>query len=173
MKRKDYTRAAILDSLLALLKKNPDEKITVTKLCAMADINRATFYQHYSSIDDLYEKVLTDVYSDIILDSNAILESSGSTADAIRRIVTVSLQRYADDPAFYPLLTHLNRDKLHRFIYSRYVPKELDTPYLRIQMDFIMSGGEGVFSQWLAKGCVTPVEEIADAISSMIFKCFN
>ena len=171
-KRREYTEHLIQDCLYQLLTTLPSEKITVTKLCEAADINRATFYQHYASIDDLYEKTVANFYMGIVAEAKALLEQSGSTYDTIRQIVTISLNRYASVPAYYPLLTHLNRDQLHRFIYSQYIPREQDTPRFRMQMDFIMSGGDGVCSQWMAKGCTTPINEIADMIASLIFKCF-
>lgn len=172
-KRGEYTQRLIQDTLYRMLVHNPNEKVTITKLCEAADINRATFYQHYSCIEDLYEKIATDFYMSIMEESQRILRESGPSAESIRKIVTINLQRYASVPAYYPLLTRTNQDKMHRFIYSQYVSKEMDTPYFRMLMDFVMSGGDGVCSKWIAKGCVTPLEEIADAISTFIFKCFS
>lgn len=172
MKRREYTERIIQDSLYQLLEKNPSQKITVTKLCEVADINRATFYQYYSSIEELFEKTMASFYKDIASESRAILEEHGSTYDAVRRIVVLSLTKYATVPAYYPLLNHMDRDKIHRYIYSQYVSQEDDTPYFRALMDFVMSGGEGVCSQWIAKGFVTPITEMADMIASFICKCF-
>lgn len=43
-----YTRRVIQEALLTLLEQKPLNKITVTELCALAQINRATFYAHYA-----------------------------------------------------------------------------------------------------------------------------
>ena len=51
-----YTRMVIEDCFLALLQEKPVSKVTVTELCQMAQINRATFYKHYLDIPDLLEK---------------------------------------------------------------------------------------------------------------------
>jgi len=47
-RRKRYTKKALQDSLVELLKTKPISKVTVTELCAAADINRSTYYTHYS-----------------------------------------------------------------------------------------------------------------------------
>ena len=48
-----YTKKAIRDSFIALQQKKPIEKISVTEICKLADINRGTFYSHYSDPYDL------------------------------------------------------------------------------------------------------------------------
>lgn len=173
MTRWEYTERSIRKALDQMLKDGLQDKVTVTKLCQIADINRATFYQHHSSIEELYEKVVEDFYLEIVFDAKLILAEQGSSAEAVRQIVLLSLKKYATVPEYYPILTRMNQDKMHRYIYSQYVPKAQDTPYFRMQMDFAISGGDGVCSQWMAKGCVTPVDEIADAVASLIFKCFS
>jgi AcrR family transcriptional regulator len=49
-----YTKNAIKDAFLQLLKEKPSDKISVQELTNRAQINRVTFYQHYNSINDLY-----------------------------------------------------------------------------------------------------------------------
>lgn len=51
-RRVRYTKQAIRDGFLSLIAQKPIEKITVTEICRAADINRGTFYAHYS---DPYE----------------------------------------------------------------------------------------------------------------------
>ncbi len=51
-RRVKYTKKAIRDGFLSLLAVKPIEKISVTEICREADINRGTFYAHYS---DPYE----------------------------------------------------------------------------------------------------------------------
>ena len=47
-RRVRYTKQAIRDGFLRLLAEKPIEKISVTEICREADINRGTFYAHYS-----------------------------------------------------------------------------------------------------------------------------
>ena len=56
-RKTQYTKSVIRESFLSLLQEKPVEKITVTQLCAKADINRSTFYAHYLDVYDLKEKL--------------------------------------------------------------------------------------------------------------------
>lgn len=56
-RRVKYTKKAIKDSFLNLFESKPLEKISVTEICTNADINRGTFYSHYSDPYDLKEKL--------------------------------------------------------------------------------------------------------------------
>lgn len=60
-----YIRMIIEKSFLELLKEKPVSKITVTELCGIAQINRATFYKHYLDIPDLLEKLEEELFHQI------------------------------------------------------------------------------------------------------------
>lgn len=52
-----YTQKLLKESLLKLLKKKPINKITVKEVCELAELNRATFYTHYSDCFALLESI--------------------------------------------------------------------------------------------------------------------
>ena len=52
-----YTKMRIREAFLQCLKEKPVSRITVKELCDLAEINRATFYTHYSDPFDLLEKL--------------------------------------------------------------------------------------------------------------------
>lgn len=47
------TRRLLYEALVEILKKKHINQVTVTELCAKAGINRATFYTHYSTPNDI------------------------------------------------------------------------------------------------------------------------
>ncbi len=61
MKKSDarvrYTKRVLKESLLILLKQKPVNKITVREVCELAELNRATFYTHYSDCYALMEEI--------------------------------------------------------------------------------------------------------------------
>lgn len=54
------TRRAIHVTFIELLAEHEYSKITITALAKRADIDRKTFYTHYSSIDNLFEDVIRE-----------------------------------------------------------------------------------------------------------------
>ena len=55
-----YTKDILKKSLLELLKNKKIDKITVKELCEKAQINRGTFYLHYSAPNDLLYEIEKD-----------------------------------------------------------------------------------------------------------------
>ena len=51
----------IKSALIAMLETMPIDEISATMLCQQAEVNRATFYYHYNSIQD----VLTDIEAQV------------------------------------------------------------------------------------------------------------
>ncbi|MDD7718037.1 MAG: TetR/AcrR family transcriptional regulator, partial [Eubacteriaceae bacterium] len=52
-----YTQRILKESFLTLLKQKPVNKITVKEVCEIAELNRATFYAHYSDCFALLESI--------------------------------------------------------------------------------------------------------------------
>ncbi len=59
-RRSIYTKNAIKDAFLSLMSKMAYDKINVTKICELSEISRATFYLHYSNIDEVLDETLDD-----------------------------------------------------------------------------------------------------------------
>lgn len=87
MKRSDarvrYTRKVLKESLLSLLKEKPINKITVKEVCELAELNRATFYSHYSDCfamlesieDELVEAFQTSLEQVKPFDASSLIEA--------------------------------------------------------------------------------------------------
>ena len=58
-RRIKYTQKIIIDTFINLLEKKELNHITVSEICQIADINRATFYRYYLDIYDLLNKIET------------------------------------------------------------------------------------------------------------------
>lgn len=52
-----YTQRVIKEAFLSLLREKPVNKITVKEVCELAELNRATFYAHYSDCFALLEHI--------------------------------------------------------------------------------------------------------------------
>lgn len=59
-----YTRRVIKESLLRLLEDRPVNRITVKEVCEAAQINRATFYAHFTDCFDVLNQMENDLLAD-------------------------------------------------------------------------------------------------------------
>lgn len=71
MKKKDrrslYTENIIKETVLRLMQTKSINKITVSEVCKISEINRGTFYLHYRDCFDVLEQ-LQDAYCDKVID---------------------------------------------------------------------------------------------------------
>lgn len=64
-RRVKYTRMVLKESFIKLLEKKDISQITIKEICEDADINRATFYAHYSDQYDLLRKIEEELLDNI------------------------------------------------------------------------------------------------------------
>ena len=81
-RRVRYTRMVIKESFINLLEKKDISQITIKEICKDADINRSTFYSHYTDQYDLMRKI-QDELLDNIRDYLAELEKSEDEVDSV------------------------------------------------------------------------------------------
>jgi AcrR family transcriptional regulator len=60
-RRAQKTRSAIKQAYIHLIEQFPEDEITVLMISQYADINRATFYAHFSNKTELLEEMLEDL----------------------------------------------------------------------------------------------------------------
>ena len=69
--RIEKTEKAIKNTFLELRAKKPLEKITVKELCALACINKSTFYSHYEDIFALSELMEAETITAVVKNISA------------------------------------------------------------------------------------------------------
>lgn len=89
-KRVLMTKKLIKNSLIEILENKGLQNVTVTEICANAQINRSTFYAYYSSPYDL----MTSIKKDIIDDTQRLLEDCPGLPP--RKRLEILLERHLD-----------------------------------------------------------------------------
>jgi len=77
-RRVKYTKMVLKESLIKLLKEKDISQITVKQICEDADINRATFYSHYTDAYDLLRNIEDELFNNISLYLQAYTNSDGN-----------------------------------------------------------------------------------------------
>lgn len=60
-----YTKGSIKEAYLAALREKSWNKITVSELCEAAEINRSTFYLHYTDSLAVFDEILDELLTEI------------------------------------------------------------------------------------------------------------
>ena len=165
-----YTRMVIEKCFLDLLEKKPANRITVTELCQMAEINRATFYKHYLDIPDLLEKMEGKMLGDI----RALFQE----CDDIQKAFLKMLQYAKMDFKKYAFLGSENGDRelfskiCNVCFESAYPMTETNLPQLdnwqrETLHAYITYGIAGIMKSWIMDGMAQPPEKVADIMASL------
>jgi len=172
-----YTKLLLKNSLVKLLQKSPLEKITVKDLCECADINRSTFYSHYSDQYDLFQQIQYEVLEDL---SNYLANYSYKGSEAELRQILQSVFEYIianADLCLVLFLAENNAYGLQQAIMS-IVPKlkvweeidNLDQVTLEYLQLFGVSGSVGIVKRWLQTGMTRTAPEMAELVVRLAYR---
>ena len=169
-----YTQNIIKRVMFELLEKIEIEKITVTEICKLAQVNRATFYKYFDNPYDLLNKMEQDFLDRLELK----LKSSDS--NDLSYVFTCVLTDIKENYQYYKILFSENGDdkfkeRLFNICYRTNIEtinelfKNLDEKKKRWLYFFIAEGCNGVLSQWLNDGMSESISYVVDFLQSIIY----
>ena len=175
-RRTRYTRRAMQDALIELLRNQPLGSITVKALCERADVNRSTFYAHYTSIEDLLHDIEDETMAWVTAALDQLLAQPDSAG--IEHVIERICQYIADNRKHLQVLMSPKADigfqqQLLGLIYSRQIvaeqlqPAANDPVEAQMRMRFAVSGSIGLLQYWLATDLAASPESVAHTIFTM------
>jgi AcrR family transcriptional regulator len=156
-RRVRYTKMVLKESFVKLLGEKDISKITIKEICDGADINRATFYAHYSDQYDLLRKIEDELFENISahLSGQTFVVGEESTIDMVERI----FEYIRENAQLCKLLISERGDldfqkKIMAFVYDKNIVGLLpqgsiadeDDEYIR---SFMITGCVGIIQKWL------------------------
>ena len=159
------TKRLLRDTLVRLLREKPVNKLTVTEICAAAELNRSTFYQYYA---DPYA-LLEDAERDLIAQTDEYIAricADRSDVQYLTALLTFVRERQND---FFVLLSRNADQDFQRKIMDaildkirEQIPFFKDTaPSASYIYQFLLMGNLAIMQRWIGRGCDLSVEEVA------------
>lgn len=168
-KRSQKTRKAIKNAFVELLSKQRMETITIAQVARLADINRKTFYTHYSGIKEVMDEI-----EDHVIQS---LQDMFDQTDVIHNVydphfIFDSLSEVLrDDPQYYQYLLNAQSHntllmKLKSVLKPRLISLLIENFVIEQEkaalcVEFILSGTIALYQQWLDGERTTDIEEVS------------
>ena len=179
-RRARKTRKLYEDALISMLKTRDINKITVTDISEMVDMNRSTFYIHYDDIYDLLESIENNLINELenlteissIKDKSLMFEMSFSRvlkaiefAGENREIFKVLLNEQGSLLFLARVKKIFSQKLLANFldIYS-----DVDKKYSGVFTSFFISGFIGIIQEWLKNDSGMSAYELAAIIQTML-----
>ncbi|MFS0783189.1 TetR/AcrR family transcriptional regulator [Bacillus sp. 1P06AnD] len=166
--RTTRSKRMLKKAVVELLVENPDiSKLTVQKISNCAELNRATFYLHFTDINDLLKQLVYDIFDDLSLEMSPIFQIDN--ANNQDQLIAFLDYFYKHRKIFAVLFEHPGfKKKLHMFlketIFIQSVGEEMNNKNIILSMDIIASSILGIIMWWLKDGVHFSSEYIANQI---------
>ena len=175
------------DALITLLETKEYEYITIKEICHIANVNRSTFYLHYSNMNDLLEETIESLN----LSFNSHFKSKENESTIISKENIEDLLLINDDHLIpylnfikenkniykvlktHPQLFNANKtyDQMFRKLFVPIMNRfGIDEKWHKYLMDFYISGLTSIVFDWVYDDCKIPVQEVSDFIKGLIVK---
>lgn len=169
------TRRRIREAFLSLLEEK--DRITVKELAERADIDRKTFYLHYTSTADVMEEIQDELLCHVTeLLSEYDPAAPGDSAAVIFRQLNEfveansSLYRRLLSADRYSFFYHKLQNALQAVIVANWQQRpglRLDAMQLELYARFIAAGLMSIYVSWLENPRYTP-EEVSGTVSALL-----
>lgn len=177
--RSQFTVSLIEKALLKTMKGKLIGKISVTELCNEAGVTRATFYNHYSDVEDVYKSMENKFFESI---SSSIQTMAMDNIDESFFVTILNLilekkdlfnqiiSSFSEDEFIHGMLD-LIRDQARKQIRKKF--PTLSSEQIDTYTAYVGYGIGGIIISWLNSGFSGNVEKVAKTIiayqkSSMI-----
>jgi AcrR family transcriptional regulator len=171
-----YTRTALRDSLVELMKQKPVTSITITELCENADINRTTFYAHYKDQYDLLRQIEEETIT-YIEDTLNKYDNKKDRREILQMLEEI-LQYIANNSNSIQVLLSENGDvDFQKKLFRRLTFQETMSKYFGESSEdkeiteyysvFEVNGSIGFIQHWLKNDMKIPPPEVAKLLMNL------
>lgn len=171
------TKTLLIQGLIQLMETKDVKDISVKELADLADINRGTFYLHYSDVYDMLSQIEDRLFTEFyeIIDRTLTPDSVRSSPRTTLFEIFAFLERHRDITRVmtgpHGDLTFVNRMK-------NLVKEHLDSIWAEAKASgnnryaeaFVVSGCVGVFETWLRDPLPPPPETMAQICGRLLEK---
>lgn len=179
-KRVIRTKKAIRTALFKIMESKDIASITISELTTLANVNRRTFYTHYSNITDILDETESEIVDSLSVliaqfDSTSLVESTYRLFIELNKLIT-------EEYGFY---FHLMKSDFRGVLVSRMkmvlkasadkilgrftIPA--DEKYIMLMSSFINGGFLNLFLEWNKSGKDVSIETAAKVASVMVDYC--
>ena len=173
-RRVRMTKKMIKEAFIEICAEKHISKVTVTDVCAAADVNRSTFYAYYEDVIALRREIEDEVLLQIPEpDALPLIEFIPLFLDKIEAVFDYVI---ANKELFRVLIIQADDDtfvnRLIRTVLAKY-PKSFqgyDDPEYEYCFDFCFNGFIGIFKKWIEDGFSIDSRRFAEIALTLTIK---
>jgi AcrR family transcriptional regulator len=147
--KRERTRTKILEAAFGLIGNEKGLTVRIEEICAAAQISRGTFYNYFTSLEQLFEVLAIELSHDLNRALVSMVDQTGSHAEGSNAAIQHYLNYARRDPAWAWAMVHLSAfgpsfgaeswDACYRSIANGIDAGEFDVPNATVGRD-LMTG---------------------------------
>lgn len=183
-RRQRKSKEAIKYAMLTLMKDKSVDKITVTELADLADVNRKTFYNNFDSIENVRKELETDIVDlmfNIIEEEvlgDRLKNKKINLKTLLRKLIYIidkDRQRAKlvfDSGETVYFLRRLNK-LLHPYIIEYANARNMKEYEIEYMLYFMASGTASVLNSWLHEEYLTTAKQVEKFLNDLVEKLIS
>ncbi|MNK50253.1 hypothetical protein D3C87_691270 [compost metagenome] len=172
-RRVQFTKKVLREALFDLLNEKELSQITITELCKTADVNRNSFYRHYTIPLDILLELEEEVFEKL----SAVLRKSNNMDE----VILLSCQLLENDKEMSKIvftkgdgsgiLSRILTNVRNNFPVEDQIELTPETkPFVEMAYQFGEKGSIAVIKNWVESDFELPAESVAQMISFLVNK---
>jgi len=180
-KRCIKTKRAIKTALATLMARKDISDISVTEIAQAADVNRKTFYSHYSSVYDVLDEIEGDIVEELteLIEQSDYSDRNWNPEPLFKRLTELitsnaEFYRYLFEETSYTSLFERVKSVLKGKIGRELAAgTQLSETRLETAAEYIAGGTLSAYRIWLSGDRSMPLDEVSDTIRLLSFSGYD
>lgn len=180
-RRINKTQNSIRNAVITLIQDKDISQITVKELAETADINRKTFYMHYSNIEEVLDQIENEIIEKLIkilnehdffhekVDGYAFFSSLNDVInedfDLFQKLIRANSYNF--------LLVKVKKILKDNIIERLQTKLDKSKEMLNLYAEFASSGIMSMYIEWFNSDSNVSLDELAEGASNIAFKGFD
>lgn len=176
------TKKSICEAFTKLLTQKDFRAITITDIAKMADVNRKTLYNYYSSIDDIMKEVVDISLSRLFgntsdkVDFKKLFENPELIFKKLNSLIEEDFDTYAalfkiEEPGnLLQKVEFMLKEKMTAFFLDK---NPEDTTNIIIFCEYSSAGMISAYRYWFNSSQKIPLEELSKKVCHMLEACME
>lgn len=114
----------VLAAALSLFTRDDWQSVTIDQIAAKAEIGKGTIYKHFASKDEIYARLVTEFFGDMLEKMKAV-DSSGPVLEVLDAVMRIFWDSFQGRPDYRRLESYCRREDFRRQVGER-MGAELD-----------------------------------------------
>lgn len=175
-RRISKTKKAIQEAYFTLLNAERHKRITVSEITRKANVDRKTFYLHYTSTEDIISEFAISKVNELIDRADALHMPENRYAEGVFTVFNQMigenreiLRHLSDSDAYDYFFSQIKSQLVARLLGETVKYEGITRSQIEIYVEYFISGIISSYMRWIREELPCTIEELAESVGLVTF----